>query len=167
MVEDKTQIKPFFRVLNTDLIGEKPISMALLKVKGVGFSLASAICYSLGISKYKKAGFLSKEDATAIENLLSNSDKLPKWMFNRRFDIEDGVDKHVTGNDLKFNLDMDLKRLKKLRSYRGMRHALGLPTRGQRTRGHFRKIGKAVGVQKSKVKQQASKDKPQAGVTKK
>jgi len=33
---------------------------------------------------------------------------------------------------------MDIKRLKKIRSYRGLRHAMGQPTRGQSTRSHFR-----------------------------
>ncbi|MEK6867257.1 MAG: 30S ribosomal protein S13, partial [Nanoarchaeota archaeon] len=40
--------------------------------------------------------------------------------------------------------------LKKIKAYRGMRHAAGLPTRGQRTRSNFRKNkGKTVGVMKS------------------
>ena len=48
---------------------------------------------------------------------------------------------------------MDIKRLKKIRSFRGWRHALGQPTRGQRTRSHFRskKKGKSIGVTKKKV----------------
>jgi len=41
--------------------------------------------------------------------------------------------------------EFDIKRLKKIKSYRGLRHVLGQPVRGQRTRGHFRK-NKAVGV---------------------
>ena len=44
-----------------------------------------------------------------------------------------------------------LKRLREIKCYRGIRHSLGLPVRGQRTKAHFRK-GKAVGVQKGKVK---------------
>ncbi len=38
-----------------------------------------------------------------------------------------------------------------LKTYKGVRHSQGQPTRGQRTRSHFRVSGKAVGVQKSKV----------------
>ncbi|MBS3167643.1 30S ribosomal protein S13 [Candidatus Woesearchaeota archaeon] len=152
MSEEKQQIKPFFRVLSTDLVGAKPISMALLKVKGISFNLSNAICNTLGLDKKRKAGLLTDKDAKDIENLLNSSDKLPIWFLNRRKDWETGENKHVTGGDLRFSLDMDLKRLKKTKSYRGMRHAVGLPTRGQRTRGHFRKVGKAVGVQKSKVK---------------
>ena len=41
------------------------------------------------------------------------------------------------------------KRLKKIKSYRGLRHAAGLPTRGQRTRSHFRKEkAKGAGIRK-------------------
>lgn len=48
--------------------------------------------------------------------------------------------------------EFDIRRLKKIRSYRGLRHATGQPTRGQRTKSHFRAHGKkkAVGVQKKK-----------------
>ena len=150
MEEIKQQIKPFFRVMNTDLIGEKPIVQALLKIKGVGFSLSNAICRVLNISKTKKAGLLSDVDAKKIENLLKETKDLPLWMLNRRFDELTGGDMHLTGADLNFAVDNDFKRLKKIKSYRGIRHAQGQPSRGQRTRSHFRH-GRAVGVQKSKA----------------
>jgi len=150
MVEEKQQIKPFFRVLNTDLIGEKPIIQALLKIKGVGFSLSSAICTILHIPKTKQAGLLSDADAKRIEVLIKESKDLPSWMLNRRFDETSGETLHLTGADLGFALENDIKRLKKIKAYRGIRHAQGQPSRGQRTRSHFRH-GRAVGVQKTKV----------------
>ncbi len=150
MVEEKQQIKPFFRVLNTDLIGEKPISQALLKIRGVGFSLASAICNTLDIPKSKKAGLLTDVDAKKIEALVRENKDLPAWILNRKLDVISGENKHLTGADLKFTLDTDIKTLKKIRAYRGMRHAIAQPVRGQRTRSHFRH-GRAVGVQKGKV----------------
>ena len=150
MVEEKQQLKPFFRVLNTDLIGEKPISQALLKVPGVGFSLANAICSYLKIPKIKKAGSMSDEDAKRIEAFLKTGKDVPHWMLNRRHDENDGETKHLLASDLKYNLENDIKRLKKIKAYRGIRHALGQPTRGQRTRSHFRH-GRAVGVQKTKI----------------
>ena len=45
MVEEKQQIRPFFRVMNVDLIGGKPIVQALLKIKGIGFRYAKWECY--------------------------------------------------------------------------------------------------------------------------
>ena len=66
---------------------------------------------------------------------------------NRRKDIESGETKHLIGSELELQKEFDIKRLKKIRSYRGLRHALGQPVRGQRTRSHFRaKKRKAVGV---------------------
>ena len=45
--------------------------------------------------------------------------------------------------------ETDLKRLKKIKSYRGIRHAANLPLRGQRTKAHFRKNKqKGVGIKK-------------------
>jgi len=54
--------------------------------------------------------------------------------------------------DLKFTKENDIKLLKKVKSYRGMRHALGLPVRGQRTKSNFRRNkGKAsLGVKRAK-----------------
>ncbi|MBI2148510.1 30S ribosomal protein S13 [Candidatus Woesearchaeota archaeon] len=149
-MEEKQQIKPFLRVMNTDLIGEKPIIQALLKIKGVGFSMSSAICNTLGIIKNKKAGLLSDADAKKIEDLIKNAKDIPVWMFNRRFDETTGEMVHLTGSDLNFAVENDIKKFKKIKSYRGIRHAQGQPTRGQRTRSHFRH-GRAVGVQKSKA----------------
>ena len=70
-------------------------------------------------------------------------------MLNRRKDIETGEDKHLLGSDLKLRKEFDLKRMKNIRSYKGVRHALGLPVRGQSTRSHFHK-GKSLGVKKPK-----------------
>jgi small subunit ribosomal protein S13 len=44
--------------------------------------------------------------------------------------------------------DFDIKRLREIKSYRGIRHALKQPSRGQRTRSHFRSKKKAMGVKK-------------------
>ena len=47
--------------------------------------------------------------------------------------------------------DFDIRRLKKIRSYKGVRHTSGQPVRGQRTRSHFRKKGQSVSVMKKKA----------------
>ena len=47
--------------------------------------------------------------------------------------------------------DFDIKRLKKIKSYKGFRHSSKLPLRGQRTKGNFRKNrAKSVGIKKKK-----------------
>ena len=75
--------------------------------------------------------------------------RIPDFMKNRRRDMDTGETKHLSTNNLDLRKEFDIKRLKKIRSYRGLRHAKGLPVRGQRTKSHFRTRGKknkAVGV---------------------
>jgi len=71
-------------------------------------------------------------------------------MKNRRSDPETGEEKHLVGTDLDMKKDFDIRRMKKIRSYRGIRHTSGLPVRGQRTRSNFRKKGQAVAVKRKK-----------------
>ena len=149
MTEQKQELKAFIRVLNTDLDENKQLYMALRKIYGVNYSLSNAICNLLKISKTKKAGLLTDEEVKRVEASVREI-QIPKWMINRRKDLETGNDQHLIGGDLKFAKESDVKRLKRIRSYRGMRHAIGQPTRGQRTRSHFRH-GRSVGVQKQKV----------------
>ena len=155
MVEQKQEIRPFLRVFNTDLDGNKAIGRALLKVHGMGFNLATSVCNILGLDKKMKAGLLKDEDARKIENVVK-SGKLPKWMLNNRNEFSTGIDTHLIGSDLKFAVDNEIKRIKRLKTYKGMRHASGQPVRGQRTRSHFRH-GRAVGVQKTKMPVSAPK----------
>ena len=66
--------------------------------------------------------------------------------------MESGEDQHVSGADLKLRREFDIKRLKKIRSYRGIRHVANLPVRGQRTKANFRRNrGKSVAATKKKV----------------
>ncbi|MFA4886898.1 MAG: 30S ribosomal protein S13 [Candidatus Nanoarchaeia archaeon] len=143
-------LKPFQRVLRTDLDGNLPISRALLKINGIGFALSNAICTSLKMDRSKKAGLLSDQEVQSIEVLVKERKQIPTWMFNRKADFETGEHLHLVGPDLKLAQEFDVKRMKKIRCYKGMRHAIGQPVRGQRTRSHFRK-GSAVGVLKSKT----------------
>ena len=56
---------------------------------------------------------------------------------------------HLLTGNLTFYKENDIKRMKKIKSLKGMRHQKGLPVRGQRTKSHFRKNkGKVVGVAK-------------------
>jgi ribosomal protein S13 len=84
-----------------------------------------------------------------IEHELLNV-KIPVFMKNRRSDIDTGEDLHLLTTNLDIKREFDIKRLKKIKSYKGIRHSLGLPVRGQKTRSHFRTKGRAVGVAKKK-----------------
>jgi len=145
--------KYLVRIANTDLDGNKPLNHALRKIKGINFMLANAICIIAGIDKFQKAGSLSDNDIKKIDNIVKNLSKqsIPSWLFNRKNDSETGKDMHLIGADLDFRKQNDVQMMKKIKSYKGVRHMFGLPARGQRTRSNFRKKkGKVMGVQKKK-----------------
>lgn len=146
-----TDIKYLVRVANVDLDGKKPIYHALRKIKGVSFMMANAICRHAEIDLNKIAGTLNDQEIKKIQGVLENLDKFPLWILNRRKDIESGQDKHLITVKLKFAKENDIKRLQRNKTYRGLRHAAGLPVRGQRTKSHFRH-GKTIGVSKKAVK---------------
>lgn len=145
-------VNQIVKVSQTYLDGDKPVSMALMKIKGIGFVFSNALCSVLDIEGTRKMNTLSQQEIQAIEALLEKpSIKLPVWILNRRKDYGTGENLHVTGVKLSLNKEFDIKRLKQVKSYRGLRHAWGLPLRGQRTRSHFRH-GRAVGVSKKAQK---------------
>jgi len=152
MADEKQQLKYLVRIANTDLTGSKPIGYALLNIRGVGFAYANMACTLAEINPMKKTGALSDKEVAALESVITNPTKynVPTWMFNRQKDLETGDDMHIIGPTIKFVQDNDVRLMKKIRCYKGMRHAAGLPVRGQRTRSNFRKNkGKTVGVMKS------------------
>ena len=148
---EQSKIKAFVRVCQTDLEGKKPISQALTKIFGVSQNFAKAICNILKIEKGTVTGTISDDVAQKIEKVI-NEASVPEWMKNRRKDLDTGVNKHVVGSRLRLSKDFDIKRLRKIKCYVGMRHSYGLPVHGQRTKSNFRKGGKAMGVQKKKGK---------------
>ena len=149
--EEKKYEEKLIRILSKDIEGGLNVYVGLTKVKGISWSLANAICKSLNLDKKRKIGSLSKEEIETITNFVKKP-KMPVFMFNRKFDLETGENKHLIGSTLELQKEMDIGRLKKIKSYRGLRHAIGLPLRGQRTRSHFRRNKrKSVGIKK-KVK---------------
>lgn len=159
MQEQSPNFKYLVRIANTDLDGKKPVGYSLLNIRGVGFTYAGMACTLANINPMKKTGELSDKEITALEAVITQPTKyhVPVWMFNRRKDYETGEDQHLLGPTIKFVQDTDIRRLKKIRCYKGMRHAAGLPVRGQKTRSNFRKNkGKTVGVVKSAVAKAAT-----------
>jgi len=158
MPEEK--FKHLVRVVNTDLDGNKLVNRALRKIKGVSYMMSNAICNVALIDDNKKTGDLNQEEVKKIEDIIANPIKynIPDWLVNRRKDSETGQDIHLTSSQLKLIKEFDIKKMRRIKSYRGMRHSYGLPVRGQRTKGHFRK-GRAVGVQKKKIKAAAKSKK--------
>jgi len=140
------------RIMQTDIPGNKNILTGLTYIKGVSWSFSNAICKILELNPNKKISELDEKEIGKIIKFFQSPHSLPKFLLNRRKDFETGEDSHLTGSSLDMKKEFDIRRLKKIRSYRGLRHATGQPTRGQRTKSHFRTRGKkkAVGVQKKK-----------------
>ena len=139
------------RVMNTDLNGEKNIVYALTSIKGISYNLSKAIILCAKTDETKKLKDLTEKDITEIEKIVYNpkESKIPLWLLNRNKDYTTGKDTHITGTDITMTLREDVNRLRKIRAYRGIRHEMGLPTRGQRTKSSFR-TGTKVGVTKKK-----------------
>jgi small subunit ribosomal protein S13 len=157
------EFRHLVRVANTDIKGEEKLYKALTKIKGVSFMIARAVCKQINIDRTMKAGTLTEEDVQKINAQFEGMKGIPSFMFNRRKDFETGKDKHILTSTLTFENDNDIKRMKKIKSYKGVRHILGQPVRGQRTKAHFRK-GKSIGVVRGVMAVPAapSKEKPQA-----
>jgi small subunit ribosomal protein S13 len=147
--EQKKDYRHIVRIASTDLDGSKPIYHALNKIKGVSFMFANALCKFADIEMTKITGQLNEAEIQRLNETLADPLKygFPAWMLNRRKDVETGVDKHLLGSDLRFVVDNDMKLMKKIRSYKGVRHMMGLTVRGQRTKSNFRKKkGTGLGV---------------------
>lgn len=158
--EKKKDYYSIVRILQTDIPGNKKLLTGLTYIKGVSWAISNAICKILKLDENKKIVELSEKEINLITEFLKNP-KLPNFLLNRRKDFETGKDGHLIGANLDMKKEFDIRRLKKIRSYRGLRHALGHPTRGQRTRSHFRSKGKkkAVGVTRKKSETTPTKKK--------
>ena len=137
------------RIAGYDIPGSKKVLPGLTRIKGVGWSISNAACIKLAIPKNKKISELTKPEIETIEKFLKNP-MINEFLMNRRKDEETGESKHYIGTELEIKKDFDIRKMKKIRSYKGVRHTSGQPVRGQRTRSHFRKRGQAVSVMKKK-----------------
>ena len=145
------EFRHIVRVTDTDIDGSLKVGYALTKIKGVNISLANAILKKAGVNPEIRLGLLSEEQVKKIEDVLLNPAKygIPSWLLNRRKDLETGKDLHLLSSDLVLRTKMDIDLMKKIKSWKGYRHAYGLKVRGQRTRTTGR-TGKTVGVSKKR-----------------
>lgn len=108
---------------------EKSIWIALTNIYGIGRERSKKILGNLKIEYMKKVSDITEEEQKLISDELKN---------------------YVLENDLKREVASAIKRLKEIKCYRGMRHNLGLPVRGQLTRKNGRTAKKLLG--RSKVR---------------
>lgn len=110
--------------------------------------MAVFIADTAGINRNLKFGNLAEPDIQKLKEALENIDEYaPAWMLNHRKDLYTGEDMHLISTDIATRLRDDVNLMKMIRSYRGVRHELGLKVRGQRTSSNGRK-GLALGVSK-------------------
>ncbi|MCS7110602.1 MAG: 30S ribosomal protein S13 [Candidatus Caldarchaeum sp.] len=135
------------RVMNTDVDGTLKIPYALANVKGIGVNLGYAVARVAGIDPQMRIGNLSEKQIEKIELIAKNPVKhgIPAWMVNRRFDPVTGENRHLVGADLDLAVKEDIQTMMRTKSWKGIRHSLGLKVRGQRTRTTGR-TGMTVGV---------------------
>ncbi len=144
-IENKGRI---LRIMQKDIEGGMKLYPGLTKIKGISWSLSNVVCKKIGFDKNRKIESLTESEIKKIEEFLKNPD-IPKYLKNRQKDFETGKDEHLVGSNLELRKEFDIKRLKKMKSYRGYRHVAGLPVRGQRTRAHFRKNrSRGAGIKK-------------------
>lgn len=152
----EANIKGIKRIAGKDVSGDYPLAKALMRVRGIGKSLNSAVANlisrKIGVQKNVQVGDLSDEQIESIDQILTSLHQqgLPEFMLNRRKDFSEGTTKHVIMNDLAFANKQDVDREKNVYTWKGYRHAYGQKVRGQRTRNTGR-VGMTVGVLRKAV----------------
>lgn len=106
------------RIAGIDLPKNKRGEIGLTYIYGIGLSTAQRILDSANIDRNKKVNQWNDEEQTAIRNIINSEIKV------------EGA--------LRSEVQMSIKRLMDIASYRGLRHRKGLPLRGQRTRTNSR-----------------------------
>jgi small subunit ribosomal protein S13 len=101
------------RVIGIDIPDNKRTVISLTYLYGIGNHLAAGICEHLGLDPNKRARELSEDEIGRLNALLQSE--------------------YVVEGDLRRQVQNNIKRLISIHCYRGTRHRLGLPVRGQRT----------------------------------
>jgi small subunit ribosomal protein S13 len=108
------------RIAGINIPDNKRIEIALTYIYGIGRSCSGKILDQLGINKNIRAKELSDEDVNRLR------DEIEK--------------KYRVEGELKHEVEMNIRRLKDIGCYRGIRHQKGLPVRGQRTKTNTRTV---------------------------
>ncbi|MFX1481179.1 MAG: 30S ribosomal protein S13 [Promethearchaeota archaeon] len=129
------QEKVFFRKLRSQVDGNAKVKDALTQIKGIGRILAQTIIKIAEVNPNVSIGSIPEKDLNRLEEIIIAliENGIPKWMVNRPKDLLTGKDLHIIGNKIDLLLNYDIERMKKIKSYKGIRKRLGLKVRGQRT----------------------------------
>jgi small subunit ribosomal protein S13 len=108
------------RIAGVNIPENKRIEIALTYIYGIGNSLSKKILAELKISADTKASALTAKEVNDLKDYIEKSYKIE--------------------GDLRRQIMINVKRLKDIGSWRGLRHAKGLPVRGQRTKTNNRTV---------------------------
>ncbi len=108
------------RIAGVNIPENKRIPIALTYIYGIGKSSAAKILAQAGINPAKKAKDLTEEEINKLRKIIEEN-----------FKIEGELRREIMAN---------IKRLKEIKCWRGIRHIKGLPVRGQKTRKNTRTI---------------------------
>ncbi len=115
------------RIAGTNVPNEKRVEVGLTYVFGIGLVTSQRLLADLNINPDARVKDLSEADLTKIREYI-----------DKNYQVE---------ADLSRQISLNIKRLKEIKSYRGVRHSANLPVRGQRTKTNARtKRGKRVTV---------------------
>ena len=115
------------RIAGTNIPSEKRLEVALTYVYGIGLKTSQKMLADLNIDPNVRVKDMTEADQTKIREYI-----------DKNLTVEADLSRVVTGN---------IKRLKEIKAYRGLRHSAGLPSRGQRTKTNARtKRGRKVTV---------------------
>jgi small subunit ribosomal protein S13 len=143
--------KVFFRKLRSQVDGNAKVEYGLTQIRGIGMRFAQAIVRVAKISPDLRIGAIPEKDLNRIEEIIIApiANGIPVWMVNRKKDLVTGENLHIIGNRLELSVRRDIDRMKRIRSYKGVRHHQGLKVRGQKTKSTGRH-GFVVGVIRKK-----------------
>ena len=106
------------RVIGVDIPDNKRLEISLTYIYGIGRQLSNEVINKLGLNPDVRAKQLNEDDIARLNQILQSE--------------------YTVEGDLRRQVQNNIKRLISIHSYRGMRHRLGLPVRGQRTRTNAR-----------------------------
>lgn len=106
------------RLLGVDIPNDKKVAFSLTYLYGVGPKVAREVCVKTGIDAEKKARDLDEDELSRLSTILE-----------RDYSVE---------GPLRRVISQSINRLREIKCYRGLRHRVGLPVRGQRTRTNAR-----------------------------
>lgn len=105
------------RIAGVDLPREKRVEIGLTYIFGIGRAVSNQILKDTGIDPDKRVKDLSEDEVNSLRK---------------------AIDDYTVEGDLRREIALNIKRLRDIRSYRGIRHQKGLPVRGQKTKTNAR-----------------------------